>query len=237
MLAALLAGEEEARRRGADALVTAYWKPAFSYLRLRWRASDEDAQDLVQGFFARALEKSFFDTFDPARARFRTFLRTCLDAYVANVRAEAGRLKRGGGAAMVSLENDTGVPLALAADDPGPEETFHREWLRDLVAAAVSALRERCAAAGRATDFEAFARYDLVDAPEDRPTYAEVAVALGLPVTQVTNALHRARRDFRLALLTALRDRTATLDEFESEARALLGEAWRGPADGAESRR
>src|SRR5688572_26926504 len=140
VLAALAAGEEEERRRGADALITAYWKPACAYLRIRWRASDEDAKDLVQGFFARALEKSFFAGFDPGRARFRTFLRACLDAYVANARSDARRLKRGGGATLLSLDEDGGVSGTLASGDEGPEETFHREWVREVVAAAVAAL-------------------------------------------------------------------------------------------------
>jgi RNA polymerase sigma factor (sigma-70 family) len=225
VLAAAVCGDEAERRRAAEALIAAYWKPAYVYVRLHWRASNEDAKDLVQSFFTRALEKSFFAAFDPSRARFRTFLRTCLDGHVSKARAAAARLKRGGGRDAVLLE-DGGETVAATTESP--EETFHREWVREVVAAAVAALRDRCASGGHAADFEAFARYDLVEDPEERPTYAQVASALGLPVTQVTNGLHRARRDFRIALLATLRERTVTEEEFEAEARALLGEAWRG---------
>lgn len=38
-------------------LVEGYWKPAYEYLRIKWRADNEEARDLSQAFFARALEK------------------------------------------------------------------------------------------------------------------------------------------------------------------------------------
>src|ERR1700754_3089368 len=79
-------GESSVRRLAADDLVSAYWRPVYVYLRLRWRLSAEDAEDATQGFFAAALERRFFDTFDPAKARFRTFLRVCLDRFVQNER-------------------------------------------------------------------------------------------------------------------------------------------------------
>ena len=69
------------RRLGWEALVSAYWKPVYKHLRLRWRADAESARDMTQEFFARALEKSFFDEFDPERARFRTYLRVCVDGF------------------------------------------------------------------------------------------------------------------------------------------------------------
>ena len=42
--------------------------------------------------------------FDPARARFRTFLRVCLDGFVVNEHKAASRIKRGGAVSFVSLD-------------------------------------------------------------------------------------------------------------------------------------
>ena len=72
--------------------------------------------------------------------------------------------------------------------------------------------------------FALFERYDVegADTP-DRPSYAQLAAEHGLPVTQVTNHLHWARRELRAAVLEKLREITAGEDEFRSEARALLG--------------
>jgi RNA polymerase sigma factor (sigma-70 family) len=167
------------RRRAFEALVAAYWKPVYKYLRLKWAAPEEDAEDLTQGFFARALEKGFFDRFDPERARFRTYLRTCLDGFVANERKSAHRLKRGGGAEHVSLDF-AGAEAELARTGP-PEGTdmheyFHREWVRSLFGLAVDALRRRCAEAGKKVPFALFERYDLDGSDAAlRPSYAELA--------------------------------------------------------------
>jgi RNA polymerase sigma factor (sigma-70 family) len=230
-----VASPDPERRRGAqDALVRAYWKPAYKYVRLRWNASNEDAKDLVQSFFARALEKGFFDGYDPQRARFRTFLRTCLDGFLANERRAAGRLKRGGGYAAVDL--DAAVAEAELAVQPtlgGAEvdDWFRRELLRSVLALAVEDLRARCEAAGQRVRFTVFERYDLADAepaadqPPVQPTYAELAGELGIPETQVTNHLSAARRLLRQAALERLRELCANEEEFRVEARELLGSA------------
>lgn len=91
------ASDDSDRRRGSFAtLIAAYWKAVYKHARLKWRKSNEDAKDIAQGFFARAMEKGFFDAYDPGKARFRTFLRLCLDRYIAGEakggpRAETGR--------------------------------------------------------------------------------------------------------------------------------------------------
>jgi DNA-directed RNA polymerase specialized sigma24 family protein len=197
----------------------------YAYLRLRWRAAPPDAEDLTQGFFARALEKEFFDGYDPARARFRTFLRTCLDGYVSNEDASGRRLKRGGGVSTVSLDfagAERGLPAAAAAEDP--DAVFHREWLRSVCAEAVALMRKRCHESGRERALALFERCDLSDlADADRPSYADLAAEFTLPPTQVTNLLAAARREFRRALEETLRRRTATDAEFEDEAHRLLG--------------
>jgi RNA polymerase sigma factor (sigma-70 family) len=215
------------RRRGFEALVAAYWKPVYKYLRLKWSASGEDAEDLTQGFFARAIEKGFFDRFDPGRARFRTYLRACLDGYVANERKSSRRLKRGGGAEHVSLDFATAeAELARQRPPEGSdmEEYFHREWVRSLFALAVEALRRRCAETDKAPAFALFERYDLEgpDAPA-RPTYEDLAREMGMPETQVTNRLAWARREFRRLVLETLEEATGSEEEFRTEARQLLG--------------
>jgi DNA-directed RNA polymerase specialized sigma24 family protein len=219
--------DPEVRRQAWDALASLYWPPVCAYLRLKWRLAADDAQDLAQAFFARALEKGFFDGYDPGRARFRTFLRTCLDGFVANERAAAARLKRGGGAVHVPLNDDGGGGAGqLASAEGDPEACFHREWVRSLFGQALAALRAEAEAAGKLAAFRAFERYDL-EGPEEweRPTYAGLAGELGIPVTQVTNHLSAMRRAFRRHVLEALRSCCGSEEEFRAEARELLGVA------------
>jgi RNA polymerase sigma factor (sigma-70 family) len=226
VVAAMRSESDAVRRSAFDTLVSAYWKPVFKYVRLKWHAPPDDAADLTQAFFLRALEKDFFASFDPAKARFRTFLRTCLDGFVANARKAESRLKRGGDVRFVPLDFD-GAERELdrhaisAVDDA--DAYFQREWLRALFDASVDRLRARSLAAGHQRRLRIFERYDLADADSDRPTYEELARALGIARTDVTNDLAAARREFRRIVLELLRAQCASDEEFEAERRALGG--------------
>ena len=219
--------DPQERARALDTLVGVYWRPVFNHVRMKWRSQGERAEDLAQGFFAAALEKGWLERFDPEKGRFRTFLMSCLDAFVANDLRAAQRLKRGGDVTTVSLEvedDDDGPREREIVDSRDPEAEFQREWARSLFTLAVEVLRTRCQGTSKEVAFTLFERYDLEgsEAPE-RPSYAELAQELGLPVTQVTNHLHWARREFRGAVLAKLREITANDAEFRAEARSLLG--------------
>ena len=214
------------RRRSFETLVAAYWKPVYKYVRIRWRKSNEDAKDLTQGFFLRVMEKDYLAPYDPAKGRFRTFLRTCLDGYLANQHQAEGRLKRGGRAIHLSLDFETAEGELSRIDVAAPESLdryFEEEWVRSLLGLAVEALSRECTARGREVAFDLFERYDLRDDDADRLTYADLGRELGLPVTKVTNHLAFARREFRRLLLEQLREITASDEEFRLESRALLG--------------
>ena len=94
--------DPDVRPCAAEALISAYWKPVYKYIRVRWSRSNEDAKDLTQAFFARAFEKQFFHDYDSEKARFCTYLRACLDAFLAREHQAAGRIKRGGEAHLAS---------------------------------------------------------------------------------------------------------------------------------------
>jgi len=226
IVAAVRSGDAEVRRTGLDALVAVYWKPVYKYLRVKWRLSGDDASDTTQEFFARAIEKSFFVAFDPAKGRFRTFLRTCLDRFAANERKAAARLKRGGGQSIVPLDFETAEGELRQHDVAAPadvDEYFHREWIRSLLALAVDDLRVEYARLGKTIQFRAFERYDL-DAPASGAdvTYADIARELGVSAADVTNYLSGARKTFRRFLLARLESVCGGRAEFEAEARELL---------------
>ncbi|HTY42251.1 MAG TPA: sigma factor [Thermoanaerobaculia bacterium] len=216
------------RERGLTVLLAAYWRPVYKYLRLRHRASNEDAKDLTQAFFARALEKDFFASYDSEKGSFRTYLRACLDRFVANEAKAAQRQKRSPGAPVLSLDfDDAEAELARAepADGKTPEQAFHDEFVRNLFGLAVERLRSDCARRGKDLPFRLFERYELDRDPDEKLTYDRLADEMGLPVTQVTNFLAFARREFRRIVLETLREITASDREFRDEARRLLGDA------------
>ncbi len=231
VVASMRSADHEVRRQAFGVLVSAYWKPVYKYLRLRWNTSPEDAQDLTQDFFTRALDKGFFAGYDASRARFRTYLRVCLDGFVANERRAAGRQKRGGGVEVAGLafEDAEGElrhhePLV----DADVDAYFHEEWVRHVFTLAVTAFEAECSAAGKQQQFALFKRYDVEGRDADElPTYAALAEQSGIRLTQVTNHLAWARRAFRRTVLATLREATASEEEFQEAVRDLLGSSAR----------
>jgi RNA polymerase sigma factor (sigma-70 family) len=227
VVAAVRSADPEVRARAVEVLVTAYWKPVYKYVRLRWRAPEEDAEDLTQGFFTEALTQGFFERYDPARAKFRTYLRTCLHGFVANERKASRRLKRGGGAPLLSLDFASAegeLQRQAVRDDADMDEYFHRECVRSLFAFAVDVLRERCERSGKELHFSLFRRYDLEGSDgARRRTYAELAEEFDVSAVQVTNHLAAVRREFRKIVLERMRELSGSEAEFRAEARELLG--------------
>jgi RNA polymerase sigma factor (sigma-70 family) len=218
----------EERTRAFEALVSAYWMPVYKYVRIKWNKPTEDARDLTQGFFAEAIEKDFFARFDPSRAKFRTFLRTCLDGFVANENKAAGRIKRGGGATILSLDFDDAEEQLRIAAPPltasAMDDYFEKEWARSVFSLALENFRAQMIAAGREPHLRIFERYVLeADGASPKVSYKELASEFDLSTTDVTNYLALARREFRRIVLEKLRELTATDEEYRREARALLG--------------
>jgi DNA-directed RNA polymerase specialized sigma24 family protein len=216
--------DPEARREAFGDLVEGYWKPVYKHLRLTWRLDPEDARDTTQGFFADAFQKSWLERYEPAKARFRTFVRVCADRFLMNARQAASRVKRGGGVQTLSLDFEGAereVVSSLSAALPAPDELFHREFIRALFDKAVHDLRAECKADGRAMQFMLFERYDLN--PAEGVSYSRLASELGLTTTQVTNGLAHVRRRFRERVLQALRGLCGSDEEFRREARELFG--------------
>src|SRR5690349_20147259 len=215
--------DEVARQRALDIILTSYRKPVYKYIRLKWQASNEDAKDLTQGFFANAFEKDHFARYDAGKASFQTFLRTCLDGFVANERKAGSRLKRGGDMDHFSLDfaaAEGELASHAATSTLNPEDYFHREWVRWMFTLAIDAFRQHCEDSGRNLHFQLFERYDLSD---DNVSYASLARDFELDTATVNNYLAAARRDFRRVVLEKLREITATDEEFHTEARSLLG--------------
>lgn len=232
-IGAVASDDPAARARAFDLLVRAYFRPVYAHVRLKWRRDAEDARDVTQGFFARAFEKSHFGSYDPSRARFRTYLRASLDNYVAELARDASRQKRGGRALRLSLDFDVveeelsrSGALDNARRVSAADACFDQEWTRNLFSAALSALEAACAEQGKQVYLDVFRRYVLEPELADtgaRPSYAEVAAACGIAVTDVTNYLSWTRRALRERVLEQLREITASDEEFREEARAVLG--------------
>ena len=221
--------DADERENALEALCAAYWKPIYKYIRVRWNRPGEEAQDLTQGFFVEVLERALLAKFDAKRSRLRTYLRLCVDSFVSNEGKASRRQKRGGNVAHVALdfaaaEEELGAAAMDPAAVPSPEsleEFFEKEWLRSLFSLAIEELRKLCDSRGRERTFRLFEAYDLEG--HEKTSYEQLAKDHAIAVTDVTNALAWARREFRTIALGRLRELCGSEEEFQREARATFG--------------
>jgi RNA polymerase sigma-70 factor (ECF subfamily) len=196
-------------RSALETLASSAWYPLYVFLRRRGHPPEE-AEDLVQGLFARLVEKDVLAQADPARGRFRTYLLTALKYHASHERERAGAQKRGGDRLHVPIDAADGE--RRYGQEPVTEETpevlFERAWAHALLDRALGRLtRDQLGGTpDRARRFEALQPILL----RDGPPQAEVAEALGMTPTAVKVALHRLRRKLG-ALLRE--DVASTLDD------------------------
>ena len=195
--------------RALAELCQTYWYPLYAFVR-RQGKTKEDAEDLVQAFFARFLEKNCLDGLSAGRGKFRAFLLASLKHFLANEWDRSQRQKRGGGVEHLSLNwQDADDRFHLDPPDPAsPDRTFDREWALALLERVIARLREECVSGGKAALFEQ-AKGFLMVGHEVIP-YAQAATELGLDDGAVRVAVHRLRKRYR----ELLRDEIAqTLDD------------------------
>ena len=96
-------GEAAAAKEALAAFCTAYWFPLYAFVRKKGYDA-QTAQDLVQGFLARLLEKHDLVSVDRGKGKFRSFLMSACTHFMANQRDHERAKKRGGGRAAISID-------------------------------------------------------------------------------------------------------------------------------------
>ncbi len=176
-----------------------YWYPLYVFIRRRGYGA-EAAQDLVQGFFARLLEKRDFGAACPERGRFRTWLLASFEHYASNERDRESAKKRGGGAEIVSLDLP-GAEERYARDAGGgesPEKAYARRWVLALLERVLLELEREMAAEGKEA---LFTRLKPLLTPDglDMP-YRTLAAELGMSESALKVTVHRMRKRYRSLL-------------------------------------
>ncbi|MBN1942864.1 MAG: sigma-70 family RNA polymerase sigma factor [Phycisphaerae bacterium] len=212
-------GEHDATdtRRALEELIRAYWFPLYAFLRRRGEPA-EKAEDLVQGFLTRLLEKRDLSAVDRAKGRFRSFLLASLKHYLSNEYDKARAKKRGGGGAnVIALEAlDAEARYAVEpADDMTPERLFDRQWAMEVLQMVLSRLQEEYAQAGKAKLFETIK--DCLTPQRSRLTYADYAQRLGMSPGALKTAIHRMRKRYREILHDEIAQTVETPGQVEEE--------------------
>lgn len=217
VLAAARSGEGDAEALAR--LCSLYWYPVFAFVRRQGHPADE-AQDLTQGFFTRLLEKRELEAADRDRGRFRSFLLTACCHFISNEKDRMRAIKRGGGAASISIdlvEAEGRYERALANVET-PERLYERQWALTLMDVVLASLRNEYIAAGNERVFDRLSAF-LTD---HAGTYADAARELGMSIPAVKMAMHRLRRRYREALRQRVADTVDSPEEVDDEIRHLM---------------
>jgi RNA polymerase sigma-70 factor (ECF subfamily) len=206
--------------RALAELCHTYWYPLYAYVR-RQGHTREDAEDLVQAFFARFLEKNYLEGLDAERGKFRAFLLASLKHFLANEWDKANRQKRGGGAQHLSLDWHTADErFHLDPPDPSsPDLAFDREWALALLERVITRLLDECAAAGKAQLFEQARGYLMVG--ESAIPYPRAAEELQMDEGAVRVAVHRFRKRYRELLRDEIAQTLSDPAQVAEELRSL----------------
>ena len=213
--------DSPAALQALDRLCSTYWWPLYSFVR-RQGYSPEDAQDLVQGFFARLLERRDLAAVREEKGRLRSYLLASLKNFVTNARQRAGTIKRGQGRALMSLdelrERERGE--AEPADTLSADRIYERRWAATLLEDVIARLEKEYREADRSLLFERLRQ--MLSDEAHRPSQAVVATELGMTENAVAQAFHRFRQRYRAVLREAIADTVAMPGDIEDELRHLV---------------
>jgi len=204
-----------------ETLCRAYWYPLYAYVR-RNGQSPHNAQDLTQEFFARLLERKYFQLADRKRGRFRSFLLTSLKHFLIDEWNKANREKRGGGRQIISLDAELTETRFRAepADERSPEKAFDRQWAMAVLDRVLDQLQAESVSTGRGPVFEELK--SCLTGGENESSYAEIGGRLGMTEGNLKVTVHRLRRRYRELLRKEISMTVNDPDLVDEEIRELF---------------
>jgi RNA polymerase sigma factor (sigma-70 family) len=214
-------GDSPQAASALEQLCRTYWYPLYAFVRRRGH-SPHDAEDLLQTFFARFLEKHFLDDVDRSKGRFRSFLLAALRHFLADAWDKATADKRGGGVQIFSLDSQAAESRYWEepASDLTPEKLYEQRWACILLERVMQRLEQDSAEAGKAHFFEALKPF-LVG--ESRSvSYAELAARLGVSEAALKMKVQRLRHRYQRLLREEIAHTVASAEEVEDEIRYLF---------------
>ncbi|MEO6001681.1 MAG: sigma-70 family RNA polymerase sigma factor [Opitutus sp.] len=204
-----------------EQLCRTYWYPLYSFAR-RSAIPVHDAEDLTQAFFTFLLEKDTIARANRERGRFRSFLLAAFKNFHANERAYQAAAKRGGGKAIVSL--DELQPENRYRNEPlneiSPEKLYDQKWAASLLEQVMQTLRLEYVALGKGPLFDVL-RSVIWDSRQEGG-YEALGRQTGLSEGAFKVAVHRLRSRYKECLRNEVAQTVATPAEVDDELRHLL---------------
>lgn len=219
----LAAGESRSKRseRALAELCSRYWYPLYAYARRRGYDPD-DSRDLTQAFFAKLLEKQDLRVADPKRGRFRTFLLSSMQNFMAGEWRKEQALKRGGEVVLLPLDFDSAEQCygVEPSHTLSPEAIYERRWALGLLERAVNDLKSQYESAGNGELFDALKGF--LGGEDDVLPYSELSRRLGQSEGALRTAASRLRDRWRNRLRQLVAETVNEESEVHDELSTLI---------------
>lgn len=208
-------------REALEKLCRTYWYPIYAYIR-QHAPTAHDAQDLTQEFFGLLLEKNYLGAVDRKKGKFRSFLLVAINRFLINARRRAHAAKRGGGKALISLDEEEAERRFLAepATLESPDKLFDRRWAQTLFDRVLERLRDECAVAGKSVVFDELRPFLLEEAATG--DYPISGARLNMKPGTIAVTVHRLRERCRDLLREEIIPTIADAGDTDREMRHLL---------------
>lgn len=172
-----------------------YWFPLYAWCR-RKGLPPSDAEDMVQGFFQKIIEKRLLDNADAERGKLRTYLLTILNRHINDERKKDLAARRGSGK-VVSFDAEEAENFYVAQEIEGEsaEHLYDRQWALTVLNRAVGQLEESYASRGKENLFAAMKRY--LNEEGNAGDYAKAGAPFKMTEGSFKIAVFRMRTKFR----------------------------------------
>ncbi len=200
-----------------------YWPPLYSFVRRRGYNRD-DAQDLVQGFFAQFLGNRAYTKTDRRKGKFRTFLLASLKHYLADVWDRERALKRGGNHEFVLLDDEIQeAETRWAHNSLGmimeEDREYEQQWATALVGRAFQRLSADYQTESKRQLFAALKPF--LCGGSGLPSQEKIAADLQMPIETLRSHLSRIRARYRELLRDEVTRTVSEVDDIDAELRHL----------------
>jgi RNA polymerase sigma factor (sigma-70 family) len=214
-------GETPAAHKALEILCRTYWRPLYGFVQ-RQGLGREEAQDLIQEFFARLLEHRNLDTVRREKGRLRSYLLVSLKRFLASEQHRAGGVKRYESGPHVGLDEltESEVTEFELAETLSADRLYERRWALAVLEQVLTRLESEYRAVGSAALFDRLKEFLVGE--RGRPTQAEIATELGMTENAVKQAFHRFRQRYRVLLREEIAHTVAQPGDVESELRHLV---------------
>lgn len=216
-------GDGAEAERAISELCSTYWFPLYAFARRSgWKA--EDAEDVVQGFFAQALEKDFFEAADRDKGKLRTFLLTAFRRYAKDQMQKVTAAKRGGDVERVSFDAAEAEDWysSEAMEGETADAMYDRQWALTVLDKTLAHLEDYARKKNKLQEFELMRPYLMDESTGE--DFERIGAELGISANAAKIQIHRLRSRFRETLRAEIQETQLEGGDVDEELRYLLNQ-------------